>query len=266
MAVTILVVATVAALAGVKLARTATHGVVDKVCYTSVAASRAFPTLCGTGQTALAAADRLTHGHVRLAMILTLLFAVVPLLTRRYKPKRHIGSNGKPKKSSHWRHTLAESMESPTVSLTVLTLICVDVCCTVLAGFASIGVLEGLVGEGAVELAETLGFRCLCFFLVEQLLHLAAFGSRFFSHPWFVSDLSVVLISIVTELFEASHHGKMLRVIRTWKVLAILFDSRLAVHEAMEYKEGREDAEKGHHKSHLNSPPRRPGITGPRGA
>ena len=45
------------------------------------------------------------------------------------------------------------------------------------------------------------GFSCLCIFLLEQILHLVAFGKCFFKHSWFVADFVVVLLSLVGDRF-----------------------------------------------------------------
>lgn len=254
MTYSILVVASVAVLAGVKLTRVASNKVLDRICTTSLVASPYIHSVCTSApahaatQTAATTAYAFAHGHVRLLTMLMGL-ALMSFFVLKHRPKTAIKRD--PAKLAPWQRRLGELMESPWLSLIVAALIVLDISCTIFHAVAETPAFEGraIFHESNVELAEKLGFRCLCFFLTEQLLNLAASGKLFFGNSWHVADLGVVLVSMYSELNEAAilhyHHGRLLRVMRSWKVMASLFDTRLAFHEVSEYKEKMEDAEKG---------------------
>ena len=82
---------------------------------------------------------------------------------------------------------------------------------------------------------------------MEQVLHLVAFGKHFFDHPWFVADLAVVCLSIAAEtatldlIADTQHEGKMMRVLKVWRLAALIFDACLEGHEIEELQEEWED-------------------------
>lgn len=99
----------------------------------------------------------------------------------------------------------------------------------------------------ANTLIHNAGFICLWIFLAEQILHIIAFGRHFLDHPWFVADLVVVSISLAAEtatidlIADTRHEGKVMRVLKAWRLVALIFDAFLEGHEIEELREECQD-------------------------
>jgi len=136
-------------------------------------------------------------------------------------------------------------MESLPVLIIVIILVLIDVCCAGINTFLKTTLLNPKYHEEGEEWAHTthtMGIAILWIFLVEQILHLIAFGWGFFHHWWYVMDLIVVVISLVCEvvLEHYFHHlawVEALIILRLWKVVVAIFDIFLAHHEAEEAEE-----------------------------
>jgi xanthine/uracil permease len=135
-------------------------------------------------------------------------------------------------------------MESPVVSGTVIVLILVDLCATVvndiLANTDLINPKYEEHGEHVEKISHYLCVSVLTLFLVEQILHIVAFGTDFFTHFWMVMDLAIVCVSLPCEtVFEgmAEDFVGLAIVLRLWKVVAFVFDMFLHHHETSELKE-----------------------------
>ena len=104
--------------------------------------------------------------------------------------------------------------------------------------------------QHAGHLSHTVGISVLCIFLFEQLLRIVAFGTKFFTHGWYVLDLIVVSGSLVCEtMLEGSAVAEVAEVamlLRLWMVAAFCFDICLAQHEERERRELLELAESRH--------------------
>merc|ERR1712203_917119 len=114
-------------------------------------------------------------------------------------------------------------MESPHVSAVVIILIFVDLGCTFVNDMCENTNLINPVYDKQKESIAALTHRAcvtvLCVFLVEQLLHLVAFGAQFFTKIWFVMDLVVVCVSLTCEtVLEDASKGwvALLIVLRLW--------------------------------------------------
>lgn len=143
-----------------------------------------------------------------------------------------------------WRAQLGEVMESKYVSFAVIVLIFVDLGATLVnVILEDTDLLNPRYAETGEELAEMTHNTCvsvLCIFLVEQLLHLIAFGKAFFSHTWYVLDLIAVSVSLLSETMlegMAEDAVALFIVLRLWKGLAFLFDIALASKEYSEAEE-----------------------------
>jgi len=137
-----------------------------------------------------------------------------------------------------WRHSLGEFMESKYVSGTVIALILVDILCTVVNDLLEntdlLNPKYDEPGEKWENATYTISVSILLIFLLEQFLHIVAFGVKFFSHWWYVFDLLVVYVSLVCETIlrgPAEETLALLIVLRLWKVVAFLFDVCLAKKE-----------------------------------
>merc|ERR1712151_992081 len=130
--------------------------------------------------------------------------------------------------------SLGGFLESPKVSAVIIFLIMVD-----LSGTAVNDICENtdLVNpkydeqkESAAKWSHMICVTVLVIFFIEQMLHLAAFGKRFFSKFWYVMDLIVVTASLICEtVLENISKGivPLLIVLRLWKLVAIIFDMLL---------------------------------------
>eukprot|EP00930_Biecheleria_cincta_P043116 TRINITY_DN29644_c0_g1_i1.p1 TRINITY_DN29644_c0_g1~~TRINITY_DN29644_c0_g1_i1.p1 ORF type:complete len:227 (-),score=57.45 TRINITY_DN29644_c0_g1_i1:141-821(-) len=161
-------------------------------------------------------------------LVLTALVTVLGVVLHKFFPvhvKQHT-------KLAGWQRSLAERLESKPFVGTVVVLILIDLCCMV-------QVTTNVGGGKLTEIAEWLGFRCLMAFLVEQGLHLLAFGVDFFGHPWFVLDLISVSITAVVELKEELllDEWKFVTCVRLWKLASFAFDLALVREEGKELKE-----------------------------
>mmetsp|Transcript_22115 Transcript_22115/g.38956 ORF Transcript_22115/g.38956 Transcript_22115/m.38956 type:complete len:181 (+) Transcript_22115:152-694(+) len=151
------------------------------------------------------------------------------------------------KEKETWQISLGKVLESPWVAGLVLVLVIVDLHSTIINS-----ILEETdwldekykeQGETAADVTHLVCVTVLSIFLVEQILHLVAFGWEFFDHGWYVMDLCVVVLSLVA---ETCLEGKfddvvaMLIVLRLWKVVAFTFDIFLARHEQSEMDEVKE--------------------------
>ena len=172
-----------------------------------------------------------------------------------------------------WRHRLGDKLESPACLIFVILLIALDISATLVVLLTESGIFREMLEGRPSELAETIGeigelarmrllpvrcplaprrsltpvpragFGCLCTFFIEQILHVIAFGRHFLDHPWFVSDLFVVSISIAMEtaaidlVADTQHEAKVLRVFKAWRLAALIFDFCLEGHEIEELQE-----------------------------
>lgn len=141
--------------------------------------------------------------------------------------------------------SLGEFLESSLVRAVVIPLIILDLVCTVINdGLENTDLLNPKYNEQGEYLSWLTHNTCvaiLCIFLVEQLLHLLAFGWQFFTHFWMVSDLFVVSISLICEtaLEDWADNGAedsvgLLVALRLWKLSAFTFDLLLLEHELRE--------------------------------
>ena len=144
-----------------------------------------------------------------------------------------------------WQRSLGEKIESPLVSGIVILLICVDLSCTVLNVLVEEtnslnATYDKEEREHIAELTHNICVTVLVIFLIEQILHIVAFGKAFFSHPWYVLDLIVVSVSLICETVlegMAEEFVPMLIMLRLWKVGAFVFDVFLARNEQSEMAE-----------------------------
>jgi hypothetical protein len=159
--------------------------------------------------------------------------------TRRLsKCTKHMGHQPKT-----WRKDLGEVMEGTFVTGVVICLICVDLASTtvnvLLEETDLLNPKYHHQGHHVAHLTHTICVTIISIFVVEQLLHIVAFGGHFFSHFWMVADLVVVLVSFVVEtMLEGQNtiHG-MAIALRLWKTVAFIFDIFLVHHEHTEYIE-----------------------------
>jgi len=144
-----------------------------------------------------------------------------------------------------WQKQLGEFMESPSISSVVISLIILDLTCTVindtLENTEILNPKYEETGEIVAYWTKKVCLTTLAIFLVEQALHILAFGKEFFYHFWMVMDLVVVSVSLASETVLESWAEDMvnfLMLLRLWKVVAAVFDILHAE------KERRERAEK----------------------
>jgi len=162
------------------------------------------------------------------------------------KAKLHVAKRLAAKNENHGTclEQLGEVMEGPTVSGVVIILIIVDLVCTgindTLENTDLLNPAHKEQGEYTANLTHNICVSVLCIFLLEQCLHLLAFGREFFSHFWMVSDLIVVSVSLVCEtVFEGKEEDwlSMLILLRMWKLVAFIFDMLLLEQERTERAE-----------------------------
>jgi len=137
----------------------------------------------------------------------------------------------------HWQLRLREALESLPAVAAVVALIAVDILCIVLAMLADTESGKEALEGRLLEVAETVGMGCLYAFLLEQGLHLAAFGQHFFQHRWFVADFCVVSFSLLAETTQSAVGNRWPRAFRVWRLLSLIFDVCLEEHEAVELEE-----------------------------
>uniref|UniRef100_A0A7S0A7E8 Voltage-gated hydrogen channel 1 n=1 Tax=Pyrodinium bahamense TaxID=73915 RepID=A0A7S0A7E8_9DINO len=144
---------------------------------------------------------------------------------------------------SGWRKSLENVMESTSVNTAVIVLIIIDVSCTAVNDvLENTDLLNPKYQEEGERVSHATYATCivvLSLFLLEQLLRIVASGYEFFTHPWYVMDLVVVVVSLVCETvlhpyFHDADWIAMLVILRLWKVVAVIFDLFLASHEAEE--------------------------------
>lgn len=154
------------------------------------------------------------------------------------------------------RNELAEVLESRWFACVVMTLIAVDLTCTSLIWSSEYGYWNHEI----VEMAEHIGFQCLLFFLLEQGLHLLAFGAAFFENAWSVFDLLIVSTLLLIEMNgdAFAREARLVSAVRVFKVFAFMFDVLLMRHEEMELAVGHE----GHKENGGNSPRPTRGLEG----
>lgn len=143
------------------------------------------------------------------------------------------------------RELLGEHLESAEFVRLIVLLLSIDLFCTVVCAL-EIG------NEEVVELAERTSLFCLAAFLLEQTLHLEAFGPRrFFSNPWYVADAIAVSVTMAVELRKDDEEEgvpssldqqrwsswTLVKIVRVWKVAIFLFDVALMRHESSELRE-----------------------------
>lgn len=163
--------------------------------------------------------------------------------------RKHTGMTGKlsaapGKPEDPWRENIGEILESPHVTGVVIVLILVDLAGTFVNDMCEntdlINPKYDEQKEAAAKATHTICVTVLCIFLVEQLLHLVAFGAAFFTNFWFVMDLVIVSISLICETVledTANDWLALLVVLRLWKVVAFVFDTCLARNESRERDE-----------------------------
>lgn len=143
-----------------------------------------------------------------------------------------------------WQKQLGEFMESPSVSSVVISLIILDLTCTVindtLENTEILNPKYEETGEIVAYWTKRVCLTTLAIFLVEQALHILAFGKEFFYHFWMVMDLVVVSVSLASETVLESWAEDMvnfLMLLRLWKVVAAVFDILHAEQERRERAE-----------------------------
>jgi len=141
-----------------------------------------------------------------------------------------------------WRQNLGELLESCHVMGAIAALIVVDLAITAFVHLVEdtqiLNPAHKRVHENISSCAKRLAIAILVVFVVEQLGHFVAFGRHFFSKPWFVLDLGIVLGTLILELSEGriEEEGKRSRrlspkkvahimvAVRLWKACAFCFD------------------------------------------
>ena len=143
-----------------------------------------------------------------------------------------------------WRRWLGSIMESTLMTGAIVLLIFIDLLSTtvnvMLEETDLLNPKYEHEGEALAMVTHRISLGVLCIFLGEQILHLVAHGSDFFTHHLYVLDLVVVCTSLVCEtvLEEAAHESaKLLILTRLWKLVAFLFDIFLGFHELQELHE-----------------------------
>ncbi|CEM07561.1 unnamed protein product [Vitrella brassicaformis CCMP3155] len=145
---------------------------------------------------------------------------------------------------NNWRGRLALILDSRVYIFFMLAVLGIDVIVVLLELLALEGVFggegacafkkEGLAhggekghGEGhsTYETIEhtlhIIGLTILCIFNLDVLLHLVAFGWRFFYHLGYVTDLLVAPTSLALELYFPSA-GSLIAVVRMWRIVRIV--------------------------------------------
>lgn len=132
-------------------------------------------------------------------------------------------------------------MEAPQVTAVVIVLICVDLGCTLVNTLCEeTNVVNPTHKEHWAYVTHYICVRVLIVFLIEQILHLVAFGAKFFTKFWFVCDLFVVCVSLVCETVledKAEDWLALLIILRLWKVVSFCFDLFLCKNEDSERDE-----------------------------
>lgn len=140
-----------------------------------------------------------------------------------------------------FRKELAEFMEGRTVRAVVIPFIHLDLLSTVINGGLEntdwLNPKYAEQGEYISKLTHNVSVAVLGLFLAEQLLRMFAFGRRFFTCFWMVSDFVVVIVSLISEVvLEDLLYGLAGAVIalRLWKLIGFVYDSLLLNHEINE--------------------------------
>ncbi|KAG6613837.1 COP9 signalosome complex subunit 8 [Phytophthora cinnamomi] len=152
---------------------------------------------------------------------------------------------------------LGAILETTEVQLTMILLIALDVCCTVLEmhlhdqqqlaaalqqlngrgeeGSASLNVVGTVLVRIATRLVQSFTGFTLFLFLTELAIMLAAFRRQFFAHAGYVLDMLVVGMSLAMEVYASSKAVRLLGILRVWRVLRLirrLVDQERAAHNA----------------------------------
>merc|ERR1712039_882633 len=98
-----------------------------------------------------------------------------------------------------WRKRLGEVMEGACVTGIILFLVIVDLACTAMNELIErtdwLNPKYEETWEVLAQATHDIELVVLPIFVVEQILHILAFGRSFFSHGWYVLDLVLVIIT-----------------------------------------------------------------------
>lgn len=141
-----------------------------------------------------------------------------------------------------WRVALGEFLEGRHLMGAVCVLILIDLA---ISFFVSIAEGTKIINpeydkqtEEVVERSKKVALTILVLCFIEQIGHLVAFGWKFWTKPWFVLDLAIVMVTMVLELNERridkvehkmktrfpQRAARLIVILRLWKLAAFLFD------------------------------------------
>ncbi len=129
-----------------------------------------------------------------------------------------------------WRERLGTFLESKRVELGVIILILLDMLLLVTEIILSerAGCNEELVlkYEHSIEIISYISLVLVFMLLFELLLLILAFGFRFFTHPMYVFDLVVSLLSVFFSIYhletgETELAAELVVIFRVWRIIRI---------------------------------------------
>eukprot|EP00927_Polykrikos_kofoidii_P048278 TRINITY_DN42495_c0_g3_i1.p1 TRINITY_DN42495_c0_g3~~TRINITY_DN42495_c0_g3_i1.p1 ORF type:complete len:751 (+),score=84.82 TRINITY_DN42495_c0_g3_i1:200-2452(+) len=129
-----------------------------------------------------------------------------------------------------WRQHLARFLEDQRWSLLVILWVMVDMCSIFFRNIAATSLFNPVHSENINYVAmwsKILSLSILFVFMVEQVLHLVAFGRVLFSKRWLVLDLAVVgfcFLSGLWECFLGEPPGGYHVGCRLWRLLAFFVE------------------------------------------
>ncbi|KAI8054131.1 hypothetical protein BDF22DRAFT_743100 [Syncephalis plumigaleata] len=135
------------------------------------------------------------------------------------------------------RQKLAETLESRRTHIVVLSLVVLDLVFVLLEILISLFDRDDWEAHVAVKILGNLSLAIVCLFAVEQVLHLYAFGIRYFTSWLHLLDVCVIVGSLVAELMLKGREreaASLLIILRFWRVLRVMDAAALAVEMRME--------------------------------
>lgn len=158
-----------------------------------------------------------------------------------------------------FRHDLVSTIESRWIQYFVAVLLIFDILLTIVELLILANTFGGIYcsEEGEIEHEEwihavedaffLISLGILGCFLIELGLLIIGMGWRFFTHPFYVIDVIVVVTSFVLEIVLRKEEVALLLILRLWRVLRVFHAIGEEVHESKKRTKSRLESKSDAH-------------------